>query len=323
MLSGHSSSSFVAVIVWSWSGEVPQDGGSNKAGPQARSDEGTEEGSNDKAFRTQQEADDEKAKDKIQKARAEAAAFEEEQRQWLLEMKEQEALDGRHLSKTRRTSKDSKGAGEIRDSKEAKDSQSASNGGKQEEDELSPQERRRKAKEEQAENERLRLREAAALMAQEKQKAHERRMMDQRGTFKVVGSDINGLSKTRVEDDEAANSRTASQASSSRTTSKDKKCDSLEPASSGNGLFRGAGSAIAGSASTPLMGLRPGSGGSSSEKGSVLSNSPAVPPAEEGAIRVSPASGRTKGLSGGDASRGPSMSDVVRVREQTLWVKPP
>ncbi|CAK9111410.1 unnamed protein product [Durusdinium trenchii] len=160
-------------------------------------------------------------------------------------------------------------------------------------------------------------------MAQEKQKAHERRMMDQRGTFKVVGSDINGLSKTRVEDDEAANSRTASQASSSRTTSKDKKCDSLEPASSGNGLFRGAGSAIAGSASTPLMGLRPGSGGSSSEKGSVLSNSPAVPPAEEGAIRVSPASGRTKGLSGGDASRGPSMSDVVRVREQTLWVKPP
>lgn len=71
--------------------QVPQDGGSNKAGPQARSDEGTEEGSNDKAFRTQQEADDEKAKDKIQKARAEAAAFEEEQRQWLLEMKEQEA----------------------------------------------------------------------------------------------------------------------------------------------------------------------------------------------------------------------------------------
>ena len=58
-----------------------------------------------------------------------------------------------------------------------------------EDDELSPQQRIRKAKEEKAAEEFLAFQEAMALNAEDKRKAHERRLMDQRGTLDLFNSE--------------------------------------------------------------------------------------------------------------------------------------
>eukprot|EP00434_Breviolum_minutum_P043788 symbB.v1.2.039050.t1/scaffold6316.1/size19089/1 len=254
-------------------------------------------------FRTQKEADEEKAIAKRQKAIAENAAFEEEQRLFRLQM--QQELEPPEAetqpSKTQRKSKDpSKSGADTARSLSNEDRQREEE--RREEEELSPQQKLRKAKEEQAEQERIRLREATSTLAQER--AKERRLMDQRGTFKVVGSDINGSAPRQ--------SARASQAAGPRITSKDKRLDTFETASTSAGnpvLFRGAGAAIAGSASRQA---RPGSSGSASEKVEKGVTFRASHSGEEG-MRISP-SGRTKR---------PSMNDAVRVREQSLWVKDP
>ena len=278
-------------------------------------------------FRTQKEADEEKAIAKRQKAIAENAAFEEEQRLFRLQM--QQELEAKppeaetQPSKTQRKSKDpSKSGADTARSLSNEDRQREEE--RREEEELSPQQKLRKAKEEQAEQERIRLREATSTLAQERAKAQERRLMDQRGTFKVVGSDINGSAPRQRRDEADPLSARASQAAGPRITSKDKRLDTFETASTSAGnpvLFRGAGAAIAGSASSTTIGqARPGSSGSVSEKVEKGVTFRASHSGEEG-MRISP-SGRTKRPSD-EIMRGPGMNDAVRVREQSLWVKYP
>lgn len=296
-------------------------------------------------IRTLKEADDDKALERIQKSKAENAAFAEEMRRW----KESEGSLPAEAERPDQTEKQiSKTKRRVKDPTESRtNSARSSNGGKREEerreeerreeerkeerkeerrdeerreeDELSPVQKARKAKLEKAEQDKIRIMEATRAVAQDREKAQERRAMDQRGTVKEIIHGTGG--RQRMPEADPLSAR-AVQAGTSRPMSKDRRRDTFETASTsaGNpGLFRGAGAAIAGSASSTSIGhARPGSSGSASEK--VEKGFASRAHSGEEGMRVSP-SGRTKFPS--DDMRGPGMNDVVHVREQPFWVKDP
>ncbi|CAJ1423708.1 unnamed protein product [Effrenium voratum] len=294
------------------------------ANQQGKSDIQEEEAeeAKEEMFRTQQEADEEILDERILKARAEAAAFQEEQRLWRMQI-QQEVEAKAHAEPASRPASGSKTLGRKTKGASGKETQrdSSKEGAAAEKDELSPQQRMRKAKEEESDRQRKRLEQAALQSARENAQAREKMMAQQRGTVRVVGGDMDDGApwhhRTRMDEQDALGAFTATQAATARNMSKEAMRQGISephPAVTSPGPFRGAGFAIAGSASTGSVGMsRPGSAGSASEKGMTLGA------LHEGRPHVSPAAKRH----GQDAPVRGGMNEVVRPREHTIWMKPP